>query len=119
VYVVKPLADLAELRVFISPTAAQEWAETGAYAEFGAQASELHWIEGMCSPAQATELVRSGKSEKRATVHRRITPREIDENKAAERRAWERKNRFYPPTPNPNSRMSMWLRSKKSKKVEE
>jgi hypothetical protein len=98
-FVVKPLVDLAEPRAFLSPKAATEWAEYQAYSEFGAEVSEIHWVECKCSPDEAIEAVRSGKSEKRATVHRKMSPKEIAELTAAKRREWERKQNSWAHTP--------------------
>jgi hypothetical protein len=53
VFVVKPLADSAEPRAFLSPKAATEFAEYGAYSEFGAEVSEIHW-----SKASAAQMKR-------------------------------------------------------------
>ena len=107
-FVVKPLADSAEPRAFLSPKAATEWAEYDAYSEFGAEVSEIHWVEGKCSPDEAIEAVRSGKSEKRATVHRKMSPKEIAELTAAQRRDWERKKNSWSHTP--ISEKSPWFR---------
>jgi hypothetical protein len=90
-FVVKPLADGAEPRVFISSAAANEWAQYGAYDEWGAEVSEIHWVEKQCSREEAVAMVIAGKSEKRATVHRRMTAQEKERLKAAEIRDWERR----------------------------
>ena len=117
-FVVKPLEDSAELRAFLSPKAAKEWAEYHAYSEFGAEVSEIHWVEGKPSPDEAIEAVRSGKSEKRATVHRKMTPKEIDEVRAAAQRRERQRETAYTDSQFETpffQRIQAWIRRSKEK----
>jgi hypothetical protein len=44
-YVVKPVDADGELRPFLSPKAANEWAQTGAYQECGADICEIYTVD--------------------------------------------------------------------------
>jgi hypothetical protein len=86
-FVVVPLDDEAEPKPFLSAKAAKEWAETGAFQEFGVEQSEIHFVDGEVSKAEAIAAVKAGKSEKRATVHRRMSAHEIEVNSRREAEA--------------------------------
>ena len=81
-FVVRPLMEDAELRVFLSLAAANEYAETGVFQDCGCEQSEIHSSMGNVSAEDAVVSVRAGNSEKRATVHRRMSAREIEVNSA-------------------------------------
>ncbi len=78
-FVVLPLIDQAEPKVFRSAKGANEWAQTGAFAETGADKCEVHWVEDAMNEMQAIAAVKGGSSEKRATIHRRLSAAEIEE----------------------------------------
>jgi hypothetical protein len=79
-FVVVPLDDEAEPKPFLSAKAAREWAETGAFQEYGVERCEIHFVDGEVSKDEAIAAVQAGKSEKRATVHRRMSAHEIEVN---------------------------------------
>lgn len=76
-YVVKPVDAHGELRPFLSPKAANEWAQTGAYQEYGADICEIYTVDD-ASKEEAIEIVRTGRAGKPLRVHRRLTAREIE-----------------------------------------
>jgi hypothetical protein len=75
-YVVKPLIDQAEPKVFCTAKGANEWAQTG---ETGADICELHWVGDDLSMKQAVAAVKAGRSKKLATIHRRLSAFDIEE----------------------------------------
>ena len=77
-YVVKPLMEGTDLRAFLSPAAAKEYAETGVFQECGCERSEIHYVDGEVSSDEAKAAVQAGRSEKRVTIHRRMSAREIE-----------------------------------------
>jgi hypothetical protein len=77
-FVVKPLMEDADLRAFHSPAAANEYAETGVFQDCGCEQSEIHFVDGEVTADEAVAAVKDGRSEKRAIVHRRMTPEEIE-----------------------------------------
>jgi hypothetical protein len=52
--------------------------ETGVFEDCGCEQSEIHFVDGDVSPDEAVAAVKDGRSEKRATVHRRISAQEIE-----------------------------------------
>jgi len=78
-FVVIPLIDQAKPKAFRTAKGANEWAQTGAFAETGADKCEVHWVGEDLSEEQAIAAVKFGSSEKRATVHRRLSAAEIEE----------------------------------------
>ena len=76
-YVVKPVGADGELRAFLSPKAANEWAQTGAYQECGVDICEIYTVDG-ASKGEAIEKVRTGQAKKTAREHRRLTATEIE-----------------------------------------
>jgi hypothetical protein len=74
---VKPADADGELRPFLSPKAANEWAQTGAYQECGADICEIYTVDG-ASKEEAIEKVRTGQAGKPSRVHRRLTAGEIE-----------------------------------------
>jgi hypothetical protein len=89
-FIVKPLIDQAEpidqrkLKVFRTAKGANEYAQTGAYAETGVHICEVHWVGDDLDDEQAVATVGAGKSEKRATIHRRLSASEIEEHERQE-----------------------------------
>jgi hypothetical protein len=79
-FVVKPLMEEADLRAFLSLPAANEYAETGVFQDCGCEQSEIHFVDGEVTADEAVAAVRSGRSEKRALVRRRMSPEEIAAN---------------------------------------
>jgi hypothetical protein len=77
-FVVKPLMQDADLRTFLSPNAANEYAETGVFQDCGCEQSEIHFVDGEVTADEAVAAVKDGRSEKRAIVHRRMTAEEIE-----------------------------------------
>jgi hypothetical protein len=77
-FVVKPLMQDADLRAFLSPAAANEYAETGVFQDCGCEQSEIHFVDGEVTADEAVAAVKNGRSEKRAIVHRRMTAEEIE-----------------------------------------
>jgi hypothetical protein len=77
-FVVKPLMQDADLRAFLSPAAANDYAETGVFQDCGCEQSEIHFVDGEVTAAEAVAAVKDGRSETRAIVHRRMTPEEIE-----------------------------------------
>ena len=77
-YVVRPVDANGELHAFFSPKAANEWAQTGAYQECGADICEIYKVD-VASVEEAVELVRTGQVAKTARVHRRLSAAEIEE----------------------------------------
>ncbi len=55
-YVVKPVDADGELRPFLSPKAANEWAQTGAYQESGADICEIYRVHD-ASKEETIEIV--------------------------------------------------------------
>jgi hypothetical protein len=83
-FVVKPVDSDGELRAFLSPKAANEWAQTGAYQEYGTDICEIYTVD--CeSKEEAIEKVATGQAgEPSARVYRRLTAREIEAEELAE-----------------------------------
>src|SRR5471030_584971 len=79
-FVVKPLMEDANLRAFVSPAAANEYAETGVFQDCGCEQSEIHFVDGEVTADEAVAAVRSGRSEKRSIVRRRMSAAEIAAN---------------------------------------
>jgi hypothetical protein len=77
-FVVKPLMEDANLRAFLSPAAANEYAETGVFQDCGCEQSEIHFVDGDVSADEAVAAVKGGRSEKRTIVHRRMSAEEIE-----------------------------------------
>ncbi len=77
-FVVKPLMQDADLRAFLSPAAANEYAESGVFQDCGCEQSEIHFVDGQVTADEAIAAVKEGRSEKRNTVHRRMTADEIE-----------------------------------------
>ena len=77
-FVVKPLMQDADLRAFLSPSAANEYAETGVFQDCGCEQSEIHFVDGQVTADEAIAAVKEGRSEKRNTVHRRMSADEIE-----------------------------------------
>jgi hypothetical protein len=77
-FVVKPLMQDADLRAFLSPAAANEYAETGVFQDCGCEQSEINFVDGEVTVDEAVAAVKDGHSEKRSIVHRRMTPEEIE-----------------------------------------
>jgi hypothetical protein len=77
-YVVKPLIDDDELKVFGTSKAAKEYAETEAFATTGADKCEVHQVEDDLDPKQAVAAVKAGKSKLLVTIHRRLRASEIE-----------------------------------------
>jgi hypothetical protein len=76
-FVVKPLMQEADLRAFLTPAAANEYAETGVFQDCGCEQSEIHFVDGDVTADEAVTAVKDGRSEKRAIVNRRMTADEI------------------------------------------
>jgi len=95
-FVVVPLIDGAEPRPFLTAKAAKEWAETGAFQEFEAEQSEVHFIDGDVSKEEAIAAVKDGRSEKRATITRRVSAREIEVGQQRETEAFLRGVGLWP-----------------------
>jgi hypothetical protein len=79
-FVVKPLMEEADLRAFSSLMAAHEYAETGVFKDCGCAQSEIHFVDGEVTAADAVAAVKDGRSEKRMIVQRRMSPDEIEAN---------------------------------------
>ena len=79
-FVVKPLMEEADLRAFSSLTAAHEYAETGVVQDCGCAQSEIHFVDGEVTAADAVAAVKDGRSEKRMIVQRRMSLEEIEAN---------------------------------------
>jgi hypothetical protein len=62
-YVVKPVDADGELRPFLSPKAANEWAQTGAYRECGADVCEIYTVDD-ASKEEAVALLSAGQAGK-------------------------------------------------------
>jgi hypothetical protein len=77
-FVVRPLMEDADLRAFLSPAAANEYAETGVFQDCGCEQSEIHFVDGEVTADEAIAAVKDGRSEKRTIVHRRMTAEEIE-----------------------------------------
>jgi len=77
-FVVKPLMEDADLRAFLSPTAANEYAEAGVFQDCGCEQSEIHFVDGEVTADEAIQAVRDGRSETRAIVRRRMSPEELE-----------------------------------------
>lgn len=77
-FVVKPLMQDADLRAFLSPAAANEYAETGVFQDCGCEQSEIHFVDGDVTAAEAVAAVKDGRSEKRTVVHRKMSADEIE-----------------------------------------
>jgi hypothetical protein len=77
-FVVKPLMEDAERRVFLSPEAANEYAETGVFQDCGCEQSEIHFVDEEVTADEAVAAVKAGRSEKRSIVHRRMSAEEIE-----------------------------------------
>jgi hypothetical protein len=73
-YVVKPLIDQAEPKAFRTAKEAIERAQTGAFEETRADKCEVHWVGDDLSEKQTIAAVQAGLSEKRAIIHRRLSP---------------------------------------------
>ena len=76
-YVVKPVDADGELRAFLSPKAANEWAETGAHRECGADICDIYNVDN-AGEEEAKEKVRTGQATKLLRHHRRLSAREIE-----------------------------------------
>jgi len=59
------------------PKAANEWAQSGAYQEFGADICEVYTVDA-ASKEEALGKVRMGQAGKIAREHRRLTAAEIE-----------------------------------------
>jgi hypothetical protein len=77
-FVVKPLMEDADLRAFLSPAAANDYAETGVFQDCGCEQSEIHFVDGEVTADEAVAAVKDGRSEKRTIVHRRMSADEIE-----------------------------------------
>jgi hypothetical protein len=77
-FVVKPLMEDADLRAFLSPTAANEYAEAGVFQDCGCEQSEIHFVDGEVTADEAIQAVRDGRSETRAIVRRRMSAEELE-----------------------------------------
>jgi hypothetical protein len=77
-FVVKPLMEDADLRAFLSPADASEYAETGVFQDCGCEQSEIHFVGGEVTADEAVAAVKEGHSEKRVIVHRRMSAAEIE-----------------------------------------
>ena len=76
-YVVKPADADGEPRAFLSPKAANEWVQTGAYHSCGADLCETYTVD-VVSREEAIEKVRTGQAGKPVRGHRRLTADEIE-----------------------------------------
>jgi hypothetical protein len=77
-FVVKPLMEDADLRAFLSPTAANEYAEAGVFQDCGCEQSEIHFVDGEVTADEAIQAVMDGRSETRAIVRRRMSAEELE-----------------------------------------
>jgi hypothetical protein len=77
-FVVKPLMEDADLRAFLSPAAANEYAEAGVFQDCGCEQSEIHFVDGEVTADEAIQAVRDGRSETRSIVRRRMSAEELE-----------------------------------------
>lgn len=70
-FVAKTLTEVPIYKAFGTSSAAQKWAENGAYLEHNAEQSEIYRTVSGLNSMQAIAAVRKGKAEHLLTVRRR------------------------------------------------